>query len=168
MDLAYFANLAEIIGTTTIVVSLIYVAVQVRQSTRATRLISSQNISHELREATALLANESEMAEIHLQGIANANSLTRVEKHRFYIILSALYRVYENAYYQKQEGVLDSDVWEGLVGQILLAKDSPGYQTFWSDRKNIFSEAFRNFIENELPSPGLDTLSPYRGPEDRE
>ena len=168
MDLAYFANLAEIVGTATIVVSLIYVAIQVRQSTRATKLTSAQNISHELRDATALLANESEMAEIHLKGIADADSLTPVERHRFYIVLSALYRVYENAYYLKQEGVLDSDAWDGLIGQIQLAIDSPGYQTYWNDRKIIFSEGFRNFVENELPSSELDTLRPYRGSGDQE
>jgi len=34
MDISYYANLAEIIGTSAVVVSLIYVAVQIRQNNR--------------------------------------------------------------------------------------------------------------------------------------
>ena len=170
MDLSYYANLAEIIGTTAIVVSLIYVAVQIRQNTRATRLSAAQNISHELREVTASLANETETAELHLKGIANIDSLAPAEKHRFYILLSALYRVYENAYYQNREGALDPYVWEGVIGQLLITRhsSSSGYQTFWRDRKQIFSKKFQDFLENELPVTEIDPLTAYKAPEDHE
>ena len=168
MDLSYYANLAEIIGTTAIVVSLIYVAVQIRQNTRATRLSTAQNISHELREVTASLANEIETAELHLKGIANIDSLAPAEKHRFYILVSALYRVYENAYYQNREGALDPHIWEGVMGQLLITTNSSGYQTFWRDRKQLFSKNFQDFLENELPVPEIDPLKPYRAPEDHE
>ena len=168
MDLSYYANLAEIIGTTAIVVSLIYVAVQIRQNTRATRLTTAQNISHELRAVTVLLATQPETAEMHLKGVANVGSLTPTEKHRFYILLSALYRVYENAYYQNREGALDPYVWEGIIGQLLLSRNSSGYQTFWRDRKQLFSKKFQDFLENELPVPEIDPLAPYKAAKDHE
>ena len=168
MDLSYYANLAEIIGTTAIVVSLVYVAVQIRQHTRVTRLTTAQNISHELRAVTVLLATEPETAEMHLKGIENIDSLTPTEKHRFYILLSALYRVYENAYYQNREGALDPHIWEGVMGQLLITRNSSGYQSFWRDRKQLFSKNFQYFLENELHVPEIDPLKPYKAPEDHE
>ena len=168
MDLSYYANLAEILGTAAIVVSLVYVAVQIRQNTRATRLSTAQNISHELRDVTALVAMDAEMSEIHLRAIVNIESLTPTEKHRFYILTTALYRVFENAYFQNREGALDPYTWQGVVGQILIARDSSGYQTFWTDRKGLFSEDFQTYIENGLPKSELDLLTPYESSDDHE
>ena len=165
MELADYANLAEIIGTAAIVISLIYVAIQIRQNTRATRLSTAQNISHEVREVTGLMASDMQMAEVHLKGITEIGLLSPPEKHRFYLFLSALYRVYENAYYQNQEGALDPHVWQSVVRQLLITRQSSGYQAYWIDRKDLFSEPFQNFVENELPEPKLDPLVAYRAAE---
>jgi hypothetical protein len=168
MDLSYVANLAEIFGTVAIVVSLIYVAVQIRQNTRATRLSTAQNVFHDLRESTATIANDMELAEIHLKGMASAESLTPIERYRFYTYSNYAFRGYENAYYQNQEGALDAHVWEGVVANMLLGKDTSGYQAFWRDRKQIFSEKFQAFYDNELPAPEFDTLDIYRATEEDE
>ena len=98
MDLSYYANLAEIVGTAAIVVSLIYVAVQIRQSTRATKLTTAQNVTHDLRESLGIIAGSTEMASIHLRAMQDIESLSPEEKHRFYIWLNNNYRMYENAY----------------------------------------------------------------------
>ncbi len=168
MDISYLANLAEIFGTAAIVVSLIYVAVQIRQNTRATRLSTAQNVFHDLRESTAMIANDAEMAQLHLKGMVDDESLSPVERYRFYTYLNNAFRVYENAFYQNQEGALDAYVWEGVVANMLLGKDTSGYQAFWRDRKQIFSEKFQNFIDKELPAPEVDTLDAYRAAEEDE
>ena len=167
MDLASYANLAEILGTSAIIVSLIYVAIQIRQHTRATKLSTAQNISSDLREALSVIANDMSMASIHLRAMKDVASLAPEEKHRFYIYMNNIYKVYENAYYQNLQGALDPHMWEGIVGNLLVAKGTSGYKSVWHDRKQIFSQAFRDFYDNELPDPGIRTMDAYEDAESR-
>ena len=160
MDLSYYANLAEILGTGAIVVSLIYVAVQIRQNTRATKLTTAQNVSRDLRESLAIIANSTEMASIHLRAIRDIESLSPDEKHRFYIWLNNNYRMYENAYYQNKHGALDAYVWEAVIANLSIAKGTSGYEAFWRERKHIFDREFQGFLEN-LPLPVVQGLEPY-------
>jgi molybdopterin converting factor small subunit len=78
MDLSYFANLAEIIGTTAIVVSLIYVAVQIRQNNR--------HLAHEAQRARAQAFRQNmrimaDNAEICIKD-QNGEALTATEAYR--------------------------------------------------------------------------------------
>ena len=161
MDLTYYANLAEILGTSAIIVSLIYVTVQLRQHTRVTKLSTAQNVSRDLRDSLAVLANDMNMASIHLKAVTDVASLAPVEKHRFYIYVANLFKVYENAYYQNLQGALDSYVWDGIIGTILIAKETSGYELFWAERKHIFSKAFQDFYSYELPEPEIRLLDAY-------
>ena len=64
MDISYYANLAEIIGTTVVVISLIYVAVQIRQNNR--------HLAHQAQRARAQSVRE------NLRGMAgNAEILVK-------------------------------------------------------------------------------------------
>ncbi len=168
MDLSYYANLAEIFGTLAIVVSLIYVAIQVRQNTHTTRLATAQNISRDLQEANAIVASGTNMAEILLKGVENEANLTPPERVRLYFYLNVAYRVYENAYYQKQKGALDSYVWEGITSNMKVGKRASVYQAFWRDRKQLFSQEFQDFYDKDLLPPEIDPLDAYastKGPE---
>ena len=157
--------IAAIVGAFAVVVTLIYVAIQIRQHTRATKLSTAQNVSRDLRDALAVIANDIAMAEIHLKALNAVDTLSPAERHRFYIYMNNLYKSYENAYYQNLSGALEAHVWEGVIGNLVLAKDSSGYASFWRDRKQIFSKAFRDFCENELGAGACDLLDAYQGAE---
>ncbi len=165
MDLTYYANLAEILGTSAILVSLIYVAVQVRQHTRVTKLSTAQNVSRDIREALSIIANDTTMASIHLRAMVDVASLAPEEKHRFYIYMNSIYKVYETAYYQNLQGALDAYIWDGVIGNLTIGKDTSGYRSFWRDRKQIYSKAFQNFYDNELAEPETRTLDAYQSAE---
>ena len=61
MDLTYYANLAEIVGTAAIVISLIYVAVQIRQNNRHLAQEAQRARAHAVRENFGVIANNAEM-----------------------------------------------------------------------------------------------------------
>jgi len=167
MELSYYANLAEILGTAAIVVSLIYVAVQIRQSTRATKLTTAQNVTHDLRESLGIIAGSTEMASIHLRAMQDIESLSPEEKHRFYIWLNNNYRMYENAYYQNKHGALDAYIWKGVVANLTIAKGTSGYEAFWRDRGNIFGKEFQEYYENEVPQSEVKAHEPYQSSSDQ-
>ena len=158
LEQAYY--ISELVASLAVIMSLIYVAIQIRQNTHTVKLNSAQNLSHELRESLALLASDSELSDIHLRAMQNIDSLAPGEKFRFYIFLNNVFRVYENAHYQFTQGTVDPSMWSGIFGNMNATKATSGYETFWRDRKNIFGSKFQEFYDNEVKgNPG--TLSAF-------
>ena len=73
------AYLAEIVGVFAIVVSLVYLALQVRQNNRHTRLESVHAISTEFNTFYDMLASNGELADIFNRGIVDLQSLDATE-----------------------------------------------------------------------------------------
>ena len=159
LEQAYY--ISQLVGTLAVIISLVYVAKQIRQNTNTIKLNSAQNLSHELRESLALLAADAGLSEIHLRAMQDINGLGPVEKFRFYILLNNIFRVYENAYYQYTQGTVDSGVWAGIFGNMNVTKSTSGYQAFWHERKNIFGKKFQDFYDSEVIG-NPDTLSAFR------
>jgi len=55
---------SELIGAVGVVITLIYLAVQIRQNTRAVRLDTSHNIMEEIRDMYSLMAEHGELADL--------------------------------------------------------------------------------------------------------
>ena len=159
LEQAYY--ISQLIGTLAVIISLVYVAKQIRQNTNTIKLNSAQNLSHELRESLALLASDAELSGIHLRAMRDIDDLAPVEKFRFYILLNNIFRVYENAYYQYTQGTVDSGVWAGIFGNMNVTKATSGYQAFWRERRMIFGEKFQDFYDTEVIG-SADTLSAFK------
>jgi len=146
LEQAYY--IGELITTFAVIISLVYVGIQIRQNTHAIKLTSAQNLFHEYRDSQALLVADAELADIHLRAIQDINSLSLGEKHRLYLWLNNLFRVFENAHYQNSKGTVDKPVWDGMLGYIKLIKKLSGYQAFWNDRKSIYNNEFQEFYDS--------------------
>ena len=161
MDLSRLADLAEIFGTAAIVVSLVYVAIQIRQNTKGMRLTAAQNVSRDLQNSLSLIASDTEFAEVHIKGMRDIESLSAGERHRFYVYVWHFLRSMENAYYQNKSGALEPYVWEGMVKAMSLATATNGYTAFWNDRKQFFSEEFQSYYNRVSASEAAVATEPY-------
>ena len=150
MPLDQIANIAEICAALLVIVSLIYVGLQIRQNTKAVRLSTAHNITEEFRDNYAAIAQQGDLAEIYLKGLVDVDSLNPTEQMRFYLHLHGLFRAFENAYYQKSEGALDPRVWKGINQQFVFLKDRPGFQTYWGDREKWYSDDFQSYYNDHI------------------
>jgi len=162
VDLSKLANLAEIFGTTAIVISLIYVAIQIRQNTRVMKLAAAQNVSQDLHVGLSFIIGDTEFARIHLDAMTDIDSLTPPERHRFYVFIMRYLRTFENAYHQNEAGLLDDYVWEGFREQIKLASQTSGYSAFWRDRQQYFGREFQEFYNALSWTDPAIAVDPYK------
>lgn len=162
MDIARLANLSEIFGTAAIIVSLIYVAVQIRQNTKEMRLNAAQNVSRDLQNSLSHVASSNELADVHLRGMRDISNLAPAERHRFYTYVWHFLRSIENAYYQQKAGVLEPYVWEGLEKAVSVSRRTSGYSAFWNDRRQFFSEEFQKYYDNIRAADATVAMNPFR------
>ena len=83
IDLQYLANLGEVVGAVVVVLSLIYLAVQVRQNTRAQRTENYSRALDRLAAMQSMLSQDGEMSLIFSKAVLNTSNLTPEERIRF-------------------------------------------------------------------------------------
>ena len=102
---------AEIIGAVAVVVTLGYLAAEMRSNTRAVQAQTYQSMMQELNDYRFLFTNR-EMAEVmtkwQLEGWDN---LTEVEKNMRWAASTTRWGIYESAYFANERGVLGSQEW---------------------------------------------------------
>ena len=119
----------EIIGATAVVVSLVYLASQIRTQNRETRAASVHQVLHEYSNAISKL-HEREMADVWVEAIEDFDSLSPSQRLRFVVYLMVAVRSYEDAYFQWREGRLEDDVWHALVTSLVDVKSTTAFSRF--------------------------------------
>lgn len=156
MNLQLMAQLADLIGAITIVVSLIYVGIQVRQNTRSLR---AENYAHALdrvAEMQARLSTNSELVRIFSTGLADPLSLRRSERLQFTWSLYEMFGSFEFMYLQSREGALRDDVWTRWSDTMTWWLQWPGVQQWWRAQPTPFSASFATFVEARIGAPVPD------------
>jgi len=90
-----------------VVLSLIYVGIQLKQNTRAVRLTTMESVLQQFREHEALVCQSSEPADIFWRGHEDPSALKGQEVMRYHQLSNYYYKSFENAYFQYRDGVLD-------------------------------------------------------------
>jgi len=150
MSLNDLANLGQIIGAVAVVISLFYVASQIRQNTNAVRSATAQAVHEHFAKWYHLVAADDELAQIVANGLRDYGSLSEKERVRFIAAFMAFLSYSQNAFLKWREGLLALPLWMGWEHVILNLVGAPGGKAFWKDRAYMFGDEFRRYIDNDL------------------
>lgn len=145
------AAVSNVIGTVALVLSAIYLAIQIRRSTQATYSQTYQFATHALGEMAAIVRESKDKARMFALGMADPSKLDKDEYLQFSYLGISLFRRYENVFFQVQSGMIDDDFWSGHRENLLWFFHRPGIQTWWQERRLSFSRSFRDFLESTSP-----------------
>jgi hypothetical protein len=157
MTLEQASFFAQIISAVTVVASLIFVGVQLRQNTRAVRAATSQAHSATYQEVISHLIDNAEVARIWRIALADPEKLGEDERVRFLALTSALFRFYESSQVKRRRGQLDPEHWHTIEQQAINLAAQPGIKAWWVLRRHWHSKPFQEWFEAlEAPtSPAL-------------
>jgi len=139
--------IGEIIGAAAVVISLVYLASQIRTQNRETRAASVHQVLHEYSTAISRL-HEPEMADIWVAAIEDFDSLGPSQRLRFVIYLMVAVRSFEDAYFQWREGRLEDNIWRALLTSLRDLKSTESFARFWELRRHQFRPEFAEYIDN--------------------
>ena len=131
--------------------TVVYLALQVKASTRATHSQTYQLATSALAEMAGIVGRDKELARIFRIGMVDPNALDEDELTQFGYLGISLFRRFENVFFQYQSGMIDDDFWIGHRDNILWFFHRPGTQAWWKDRKFAFSQSFRQFLDDSTP-----------------
>jgi hypothetical protein len=165
MSLGDLANLGQIIGAIAVVISLFYVAFQIRQNTNAVRSATAQAVHEHFAKWYHLLAADGDLSQIAANGLRDYESLSEQEKARFIATFMAFLSYSQNAFLKWREGLLTGPLWMGWELLIMNLICAPGGRAFWKERSYLFGKEFRQYVESDLmqrqPHPDAKPLGAF-------
>jgi hypothetical protein len=143
-------NLIEVLGLVAVAVSLVFVGLEVRQNTIASRAAAYQEHGLHLSNQWFALAQDPALARIMFAGEEKWDELTDVEKAQLTYAYVAIFRSYETILLQVEEGLLDRDAMYRLGwGEAF----KPGYQVqmLWPGIALYLNPDIREHLEVRFP-----------------
>lgn len=102
MTIENISNIAQALAAVATVVSLLFVGVQIRQNTRATRAAAHHNVSNSLNELNLMFAAKADITKIWIVGMNDRKALSLEEKWRFDSVMRAYMHVCETTFVQAE------------------------------------------------------------------
>lgn len=152
MNWEALAAIADTIGTAVVVISLIYLSIQVHRQTVETKLATGNELANQLNYVYANLSDNAELADLFYQGINDFHSLSPGRKIQLSTYFSRLLRVMEGMFYQQRHGRVEATVWSGLDRAIQDFCRYPGIKSWWETRKHWFSDEFVAYLSIYISS----------------
>jgi hypothetical protein len=149
MDWDAIAAISEIIGTTAVVISLIYVGIQIRHSTAVARSTARQSVTELMLESTSNLVEDCSLAAAFVKEM-KGEELDDVEHLRLLGRAYLAMRNWENIHYQYRIGMLTSDEWQGFRANLEAILEWPSTRNYWQNEKQFYSAAFRTEVNKIL------------------
>ena len=145
--------LGELIGALAVVLSLLYLATQIRQNTSIVKAHSTTDAATSIRDWFSDLATDPELGRIFMVGVEGIEKLEEPERLRFAIIMFNFFKAMEDIHYRATHGLMDAELWTGWDYQIRQYTSAPGAQSYWKERKNGYSLSFQIYIDAAEPDP---------------
>ena len=147
MSFEDLGNLGEFVGAIAVVVTLGYLAVQIRQNSRLLRATISQTAAQSALEFNTALVSDRELLRVFTAGRRDLSDLNAEDRDAFTTILIALFYSYEAGFYHHQDGVLHLEMWEGRQEMLRRLLQEEGTGEWWEKSKWIFGAQFREFVD---------------------
>ncbi len=160
MDIMELGAIGELVGGVAVIASLLYVGVQVRQSTQETRAASHHATIDSLREWSQSIIGNQKIAAIYLKGNADQANLSEPERVQYTLLLFALLRIYETLYYQNRVGTGERELLRSEELNMRVVFSNPGTQQWWREQPFALDAEFRRYIESVMPVPVEAPTSP--------
>src|SRR5206468_1517240 len=151
MDWDAISAISQLVGSIAVVLSVLYLGLQVHRSTRVAKLATQDAAATALREVTAPFMENAELERIWRLGLEDIGALSVEERARFFHATYQFLKAFETIHFHYVYGLMDRQLWEGWQGLLRHYVAAPGIAHYWKLRPEVFSERFRKFVDTLEP-----------------
>ena len=155
----------EALSVVAVVLSLIFVGLEVNESTRATRSATAAETTAIIAEWYMSLGSDQQAASVLRRFITDPQSVTLDEQFQAVMNIHAIMIILQSSFYLEEEGTLSPEIHRSMTRALV---SEPGVRYFWEQRKPIFvNEKFIAFIEQLLADGYTHSKDFYRPPDEQ-
>ena len=130
--------LAEIIGGIAVIVSMLYLAYEVRQNTAATRSITQQQIMDSAKDINLVIGTDPELAKLIVKSNSDYDALREHEKIQLTFVHTNYFNMWHSAFGNWRSGFLNQEDWD-----------------LWNSGMGIFGDRFTDIAQSAIDKDGV-------------
>ena len=146
MNWAAASTIAEVVGAGGVIASLVYLAIQIRQSTKVSRAEMTKDLYLASRSAIMEIASNESLAKISAE-IRQYESTDLMRRNMFY---QSFFRLYELQYNLKSQDLLDDDIARSYALIIQMWARTIYFEEYWTRNRGEFNEAFAAYVDEQI------------------
>ena len=140
----------ELLGAVLVGTTLIYLAFQLRQNTKALTSSTFQAVSSNMAQNMEFFASDPTISALLVKSQDGLGELTAEERARFGYVMAMAFRRIETVFVQRSLGFIDARLTEGFERSAISAFASGGAREWWKASKRAFSDDFASWIDQQL------------------
>lgn len=155
--------IGEIAGAVGVIVSLLYLAGQVRSNARQVRHAAAQSVLDKLNSLITQLAFTAGAGDVWTRGLSGLDALRDDEERvRFSSMLMQAFRAYEEVFHYRNAGLMEDWAWTHTRAPLDAFMRTPGFQQWWELRAEWFGDEFRAFVSDKMPEAAAALVEDFR------
>jgi len=149
-SLADWGHIAEIFGAVAVVVSLVYVGVQLKQNTEAIQAQTQQQVMSNYADYQVAIIGQEALAPLMIKS-ENGEPLTPEEELKLSTWAHLLISNWETTYQSYQNGLLSEDAWQGWEKYFIASMSDPYVRDAWVNNPiDGYGQSFTNYVNEEV------------------
>jgi len=145
MSLPDLTTLASLVSSVAVLVSLLFLGLQIRQSNRNQRSLMQQGRSARNVDLLSRLADPN--VSMTLFRVARGETLPDADYYVFYGYLASVIWSYEDCFFQFHSGTLDAKSWASDVVTLKRLLSNPAYRAVWRAVRTGIGDEYRSFLD---------------------
>ena len=154
MTLEQYYYIAELVAAVALIISLIYVGIQVKLSTKATQAATAQSYVDTMNGYVGLINSSGNLAKVLHGGANGLDNLQDEEVIQFCAFHDQCFITFEAFYFEWKHGLLVEQLWDTYRHVIVSLLMQPGQQEYWQMRRHWYYDEFQRYVEGLLESEG--------------
>ena len=161
MSIAELGSLGEFVGAIAVLITLTYLAVQVRQAKKTLVRQNERNLTSEMVSVTLRFVDSPELPRIYLIGVANWQDLTPEERVVLHAWLWSLFSPMEHATIDRATGLFENEIINVYAEGMLNILRTPGALQWYETNKSLFTQQLQDYIAEMLPKGHRTTFDVF-------
>jgi hypothetical protein len=165
MTFSDIASLGSLISGTAVLISLVYLSLQVKQAERNQQAAIRQGRIGRVVDIM-LTAAEPSVSEAFVKAMQGSDDISAVQFNQFMICTRASFFNMEDGFYQHKDGLLNDGAFDNMVVSIRSIFGSPAHRVAWKSLTIHFAAEFVAFMDKLLAEasvrPSVDAVAKFK------
>jgi len=142
------AAVAELLGAIGVILSLVYLASQVRSSGNRAKQAAIQSVVNQMNTVWTQMSSERKHAELWVRGTKGISNLDdEADRVQYSALMMTLFRPFEEIFQYRAQGLVDDWSWQSISQQCHAFMGTPGFADWWQNRGDWFSLEFQKYVK---------------------
>src|ERR1043165_9904566 len=138
-------DLATLVSSAAVLVSLLFLGLQIRQSNRNQRSLMQQGRTTRNVDLLCRLGDP-KVSEIFGR-VAKAEDLSCTDYFVLYGYMASVFWSYEDSFFQFRSGMLDATSWASDIATLKRLLSNPYYRAVWTAVRSAIGDEYRSFLD---------------------